>query len=118
MMLPNADSFLAAMLNSIEEKELSVRFSILSLSLISTAITGLAAPCESLAELKLPDGAITSAAVVAPGAFQPPAAPDAKGGGKGKGPNPYANLPSFCRVTATLTPSKDSDIKVEVWLPS
>ena len=30
----------------------------------------------------------------------------------------YASLPAFCRVAATLTPSSDSDIKIEVWLPS
>ena len=30
----------------------------------------------------------------------------------------YADLPEFCRVAATLTPSSDSDIKVEVWLPA
>jgi feruloyl esterase len=95
-----------------------VRIPILSLSLCALALPGLAATCESLASLKLADATITSAAVIAPGAFQIPAAGDAKGGGKGKGPNPYAALPSFCRVTATLTPSKDSDIKVEVWLPS
>lgn len=89
----------------------------LTLSLCALALPGLAATCESLASLKLPDAAITSAAVVAPGAFQVPGAGDAKGG-KGKGPNPYANLPAFCRVTATLAPSKDSDIKIEVWLPS
>ena len=29
----------------------------------------------------------------------------------------FARLPSFCRVAATLTPSADSDIKIEVWLP-
>lgn len=92
-----------------------MRFSILSLSLSCAAIPGFAADCESLASLKLPNTAITSAALVAPGAFQLPAA-DGKGG-KGKGPNPYAMLPGFCRVTATLIPSKDSDIKIEVWLP-
>jgi feruloyl esterase len=89
----------------------------MTLSLFAISIPGLAATCESLAGLKLADTAITSAAVVAPGAFQVPGAADGKGG-KGKGPNPYANLPSFCRVTATLTPSNDSDIKIEVWLPS
>jgi feruloyl esterase len=26
-------------------------------------------------------------------------------------------MPTFCRVAATLTPSSDSDIKIEVWLP-
>ena len=33
-------------------------------------------------------------------------------------PRAYASLPAFCRVAATLTPSVDSDIKVEIWLPS
>jgi len=28
------------------------------------------------------------------------------------------NLPGFCLVTATLTPTKESDIKIEVWLPA
>jgi feruloyl esterase len=28
-----------------------------------------------------------------------------------------ADLPAFCRVAATLTPTKESDIKIEVWLP-
>jgi feruloyl esterase len=30
----------------------------------------------------------------------------------------YAALPAFCRVAATLKPSNDSDIRIEVWLPS
>jgi len=40
--------------------------------------------------------------------------------GRGGGPpvNPYANVPAFCRVSATLTPSSDSDVKAEVWLPA
>jgi hypothetical protein len=29
----------------------------------------------------------------------------------------FKGLPAFCRVAATLTPSNDSDIKIEVWLP-
>jgi len=53
------------------------------------------------------------AQVVAPGAFTAPAAP----GGEG-GPSSFAKLPSFCRVAATLKPTSDSDIKVEVWLPA
>jgi feruloyl esterase len=32
--------------------------------------------------------------------------------------NPYATLPAFCRVVATLTPTTDSDIRIEVWLPA
>jgi feruloyl esterase len=73
--------------------------------------------CESLAALALPNAHITSAQTVAAGAFQPPAAPRGGGGG-GRGAQLYAKLPTFCRVAATLTPSNDSDIKIEVWLPS
>jgi len=67
--------------------------------------------CESLASLALKDATITSAKVVAAGQFRLP-------GGQSPGPsNPYVQLPEFCRVTATLTPSSDSDIRVEIWLP-
>jgi feruloyl esterase len=30
----------------------------------------------------------------------------------------YSRLPAFCRVAATLTPTSDSDIKIEVWMPA
>ena len=30
----------------------------------------------------------------------------------------FTALPAFCRVVATLKPTSDSDIKIEVWLPS
>ncbi len=65
-----------------------------------------AASCESLAALRLPDTAIASAQSVAAGDFMAPGAQAA-----------LKNLPAFCRVEATLKPSSDSDIKVEVWLP-
>src|SRR5690606_20323533 len=58
----------------------------------------------------------TGAELVAPGAFRPPAAPGAPPPGVGGGA--YADLPEFCRVQATLRPTSDSDIKVEVWLPA
>ena len=29
----------------------------------------------------------------------------------------FKTLPAFCRVTMRLTPSNDSDIRAEVWLP-
>ncbi len=69
------------------------------------------ASCGDLAKVSLPDAKITSAQVVEAGTLQAP------GNQRAKGPNPYANLPAFCRVAATLTPSSDSDIKIEVWLP-
>jgi feruloyl esterase len=70
-----------------------------------------AATCAELANLALADTIITSAAVVAPGAFSAPtgaAAPQAT----------YARLPEFCRVMATIRPTRDSDIRIEVWLPA
>ncbi|MEI9811188.1 MAG: tannase/feruloyl esterase family alpha/beta hydrolase [Acidobacteriota bacterium] len=93
-----------------------MRTFLLSATCLLAALPAIGATCESLSSLSFPDGKIDSAAVVEPGAFQEPVPAGAKG--KGKGTNPYANLPRFCRVVATLTPSKDSDIKVEVWLPA
>jgi feruloyl esterase len=66
--------------------------------------------CSAVAALNLPNTKITSASEVAAGAFVPP--------GGLPGMTTYVKLPPFCRVAATLTPSSDSDIKVEVWLPS
>ena len=62
--------------------------------------------CESLIQLALPNTKITAAQPVSTGEFTPPGRPASIKG-----------LPPFCRVTATLKPSADSDIKIEVWLP-
>ena len=70
------------------------------------------ASCDSVAKLALKDATITKAEAVAAGAFAAP------GGGAARGPNPYTALGEFCRVAATLTPTSDSDIKIEVWLPA
>jgi feruloyl esterase len=53
----------------------------------------------------LPHTTITKAELVAAGKFLPTT---------GK---PLPDLPAFCRVTATLKPSPDSDIRVEIWMP-
>jgi len=74
-----------------------------------------AADCGGLAGLSLPNGHVTAASVVAAGAFQPPAG---GGGPPGVGPGRYSTLPEFCRVQVTLTPTSDSDIKSEVWMPT
>ena len=69
-----------------------------------------AAPsCDSLRQLRLPDTTITAAEQVPAGGFSQ--------AGAGRGGQAYRDLPGFCRVSATLTPTTDSDIKVEVWLP-
>jgi feruloyl esterase len=51
--------------------------------------------CDALGSLKLPATTITEARVVAE---DPP-------------------VPEYCKVAATLRPSADSDIKIEVWMP-
>jgi feruloyl esterase len=53
------------------------------------------ASCEELKSLKLPDTTITAAQIV----------------------SAAENLPAHCQVAATLRPTADSDIKIEVWLP-
>jgi hypothetical protein len=70
--------------------------------------------CESLAQLALPDTKITLAQAVAAGAFTPPPAPNPMPGM----PANYKDVPAFCRVTAEVSPTADSVIKLEVWLPA
>jgi len=66
--------------------------------------------CEKLASLALHDAMITSAHTVAAGAFSVTGAAR---------PNPlFKQLPEFCRVAATLAPSSDSHIEMELWMPS
>src|ERR1700720_2232071 len=81
-------------------------------------LTATAAPsCESLASLTLPHAKITLAQTIGPGAFRPPVPAD----GAAVPPaaaRAFGSLPAFCRVTATLTPTSDSDIKTEIWLPA
>jgi len=50
------------------------------------------------------------AQMVAPGAFVAPG----RGGAAGQ---PLSDLPAFCRVMATLKPTADSDIRMELWMP-
>ncbi len=66
--------------------------------------------CESLASLALKGAAVTTAEAVAPGGFT-------QAGGRGGGAA-FASLPAFCRIAATLKPTSDSEIKIEVWLPA
>jgi feruloyl esterase len=72
------------------------------LALLITVNEHAAASCEGLASLKLPDTTITAAERNAKGSFDQP---------EGRQP------PGSCRVAATLTPSKESRINIEVWLP-
>ncbi|WAT17528.1 tannase/feruloyl esterase family alpha/beta hydrolase [Aurantiacibacter sp. MUD11] len=90
--------------------------------LISTALAGAAmgmatpalAACEDLAGFALENGSVTAAEVVPAGAFEQPGA---GGINPGIGAGAYGDVPAFCRVQVHLTPSDDSDIRSEVWLP-
>jgi feruloyl esterase len=94
-------------------------------------------PCESLKTIALPDATVTVAEMVPAGPYTapgpggaPPALPGARGaapaagapgGGRGRGQAPAAVpilLPAHCRVAAVLKPSPDSEIEMEIWLPS
>jgi feruloyl esterase len=75
-----------------------------------------AGSCEGLAALALPNSTITLAQPVQPGPFVPGGAGAA--GGRGGAPQTLNSPTAFCRVAATLKPSADSDIKIEVWLPT
>jgi len=73
------------------------------------SIPSYAASCDSLSSLTLPDTTITLAHVsTVAQVFAVAQVPDLR----------FKNLPAFCRVTATLKPTTDSDIKIEVWLPA
>jgi len=86
---------------------------LLGAAMLDTVTAAPAAPvgCASLAPMKLTNGRVLSTAAVPAGAFAAPGATSATATAA------FKALPAFCRVTLTLTPSADSDIRVEVWLP-
>src|SRR6185503_6540295 len=65
----------------------------------------IATPCETLKSLPLPNATITAVELL-------PAGPFTAGRGQAG-----TDLPARCRVAATLKPSPDSAIDIEVWLP-
>lgn len=109
-----------------------------SLALVILGAAAAATPCESLKTLPLPNTTITSSEIVKTGSPfpAPPPAPRGGGGGGaagapagalpaataggrgGRGGAPATTPVDFCRVVAVLTPSSDSHINVEIWLPT
>ena len=67
--------------------------------------------CESLVQVPLANGTLVSAESVQAGAFTPPGQVNAAAA------TAFKTLPAFCRVTGRLTPTPDSYIRIEVWLP-
>jgi feruloyl esterase len=65
-----------------------------------------ATPCEGLKSLAGRDMTITAAELVAAGPYA---------AGRGQ---PPLTLPAHCRIAAVLTPTPDSHIEMEIWLPA
>ena len=80
-----------------------MRLTLLLAAAMSAAAFG---ACPDLASQNLPHTTIQSSEMVTSGELTLPGVS-----------TPIKMLPKFCRVTGTLRPSSDSDIKFEVWLP-
>src|SRR5215472_12311118 len=100
------------MLNQQEESVNLCKVAAILLAIVSLiTLPAFAVSCESLSNLKLPDTTITSALTVSAGEFTPPNPMNQPV------PPMFKKLPAFCRVMAEVKPGKDSDIKMEVWMP-
>jgi feruloyl esterase len=95
----------------------SARAAGLAMGLVLLLVTPALAPrpataagqtCEGLAAFQYPDATVTMAQSEPGGPY---VAPDAWH-------LVFTDLPPYCRVTATLTPTPDSSINVEVWMPT
>jgi feruloyl esterase len=76
---------------------------VLSVFALGSSHTLPATACVDLTSLRIPDTAIASAAVVA--------------GGPAGGGLAQATLPAHCKVAAVATPTPDSHINIEIWIP-
>ena len=74
--------------------------------------------CENLSAVKLPDTTILLAQRVAAGALTLPTPLPSPGPRGGLTFVSEKDLPEFCRVAAVTKPSKDSEVKFEVWMPA
>src|SRR5688572_1194211 len=68
--------------------------------------------CDALSSLRVPNATVTLSTSVPAGTLWLTA------GGPVATDLTLNDLPAFCRVTATLKPSPDSDINIEVWMPT
>jgi hypothetical protein len=90
--------------------------SLLAALLLSSALgqasAATAAACGSLSNLVLSHVKVTLAKVVPAGTFVSPVPPC-----PGVPPGDFKDVPAFCRVMADISPTADSDIKIEVSMP-
>ncbi len=71
------------------------------------ADTDAGARCRAIANMKLDGVTVTDAKFIDTGSFTPPGET-----------SPIVNLPPFCLVAATLRPTSDSNIRIELWMPA
>ena len=84
---------------------------VISAVLCALPTIGLAQSCENLSSFSMENMQVNATEVVAAGSFSPT-------GANASSAQLYQSLPEFCRGSLTLTPSPDSDIKMELWLPT
>src|SRR5215467_566394 len=77
----------------------------MSLAILLLAAATQQSPCEALKSLSIPNTTIMASESVAAGPQR-----NARGGQS-------VSLPAHCRVAAVLTPSSDSHIEMELWMP-
>lgn len=100
----------SATLPSASLKSFVASLLVLSAAFAFGASAARATTCESLATLALPETIITLAKSQPAGTFAAPKPFDS--------PEPsFENLPAFCRVAGEIKPTKDSNIKFELWMP-
>src|SRR5438552_4284829 len=86
-------------------QEVSMKALLAALLALAAVPSARAGDCAGLMGFYYPDTIVTSATPVPGPSFT---APDGR---------IYDSLPPFCRVTATLTPTSDSLINMELWMP-
>ena len=84
------------------------------------ALTFAQSPCENLKSLSIPGVEFSAVETVAAGPISLRQRRPGSGGASSASRTPRSPqmLPTHCRVAATLRPSSDSDIKMELWLPA
>ncbi len=87
--------------------------SLVALLLLCPAASSQNDGCTRLAKLALPHTTIALAETESAGGFHLPQSNETDP----QQENPFHDLPVFCRVVMKLTPSADSNIQVELWLP-
>jgi tannase/feruloyl esterase len=87
---------------------------VFSTAYFASMALGAPAPSDACSNLKntfsMPKTTITSAQTVPAGTFSP--------ADPGPRATPVTGLPTFCRVIGKLTPTSDSEIGIEVWMPT